>query len=245
MAADDRAVEGFDRPGRPGQVLRQEVAERPLADEADARGVLLRPRRYPFALRDRAHLALRDPAQRKQHGRQLLLRQLMQEIGLVLRPVERLQELDARAGAARPRVVAGGDVIGAERARMVEERAELDLAVAEHVGVRRAAGRVLAQEAREHALAVFGGEVDRLELDADDVGHRRGVDEVGARRAVVVGVVVLPVLHEQADDVESLLLEQPGGHRRVDATGHADDHAGLARHHISVMRSRGRRRPAR
>ena len=45
---------------------------------------------------------------------------------------------------------------------------------------------------------------DRLELDADDVGRRGGVDQVLARRAVLVVVVVLPVLHEQADDVVAL-----------------------------------------
>ena len=61
----------------------------------------------------------------------------------------------------------GGDALRAERHGVVEERLELDLGVAEHVGVGRAAGAVLGEEAREHALAVFGGEVDRLDLDAD------------------------------------------------------------------------------
>ncbi len=128
---------------------------------------------------------------------------------------------------------------------MIEERAELDLAVAEDVGVRRASRLVLAQEVRENALAILGGEVHRFELDPDDVGDGCGVDQVGARRAVLVGVVVLPVLHEQADDVEALLLEQPRGDRRIDASRHADDHAHLRRHHISVMWSSGRRDPAR
>ena len=100
--------------------------------------------------------------------------------------------------------MAGRDAVGAERQRVVEERAELDLAVAQHVGVGRAAGAVLGEEVREHALAVLGGEVDRLELDAEHVGDRRRVDQVLARRAVLVVVVVLPVLHEDADDVVAL-----------------------------------------
>jgi hypothetical protein len=66
-----------------------------------------------------------------------------------------------------------------------------------NVGIRRASCLVLAEEVRENALAILGCEVHRLELDSDDVGDSRGVDEIGARRAVFVGVVILPVLHEQ------------------------------------------------
>ncbi len=230
MAADDPALGRLDRARGPRQVARQEVAERPLADEADARRVLLRPGRDALAPGDRPDLALGHLAQRKQHRRQLLLRQLVQEVALVLGRVDRLQQLDAGGGRPHAGVVARRDVVRAQRAGVIEERAELDLAVAQHVRVRRAAGLVLAQEVREHALAILGGEVDRLELDADDVRHRRRVDEVRARRAVLLGVVVLPVLHEDADDVAALLLQQPRGDRRVDAARHADDHPRTARH---------------
>src|SRR2546426_8333745 len=64
---------------------------------------------------------------------------------------------------------------------MIQESLELDLGVAQHVGVRRAPRGVLAQEIGEHPVLVFGGEVDRLELDADHVGGGRGVDQVLAR----------------------------------------------------------------
>ena len=129
---------------------------------------------------------------------------------------------------------------------MVEERAELDLAVAQHVGIGRASRLVLAQELREHALAVLGREIDRFELDAEDVGDRRRVDQVLARRAMQVGVVVFPVLHEDADDVVTLLLQDPRGHRRIDAARHADDHA-LAPRRVSaspMTKPSGQRRPA-
>jgi hypothetical protein len=39
---------------------------------------------------------------------------------------------------------------------------------------------VLAQELREHALAVFGRELTASELDAENVGDRRRVDQVFA-----------------------------------------------------------------
>jgi hypothetical protein len=61
---------------------------------------------------------------------------------------------------------------------MIEERAKLDLAVAQHIGIGRAAGFVFAQKMGEHALAILGGEVHRVELDADYVGNGRRIDEI-------------------------------------------------------------------
>jgi hypothetical protein len=50
-----------------------------------------------------------------------------------------------------------------------------------------------------------------LDLDADHVGHGGGVHEVDVGRAVFAVVVVFPVLHEDADHLVALLLEQVGG----------------------------------
>ena len=61
---------------------------------------------------------------------------------------------------------------------MVEESLELDLGIAQHVGVRRAAGLVFAQELGEHAVLVVGREVDVLDVDAQHIGHAGRVDEV-------------------------------------------------------------------
>jgi hypothetical protein len=98
---------------------------------------------------------------------------------------------------------------------MVEEGAKLDLGVAQHVGVGRAAGGVLAQELGEHALLVLGRKVHRLELDADGVGGGRGVDQIFARRAILVGIVVAPVLHEDADHLVPGALREQRRHRRI------------------------------
>ena len=100
----------------------------------------------------------------------------------------------------------GGDLLRAQPHRVVEEGLELDLGVAQHVGVGRAAGLVFAQELGEDAVLVLGREVDMLDLDADHVGHGGGVHEVLVGRAVFAVVVVFPVLHEDADHVVALLL---------------------------------------
>ncbi len=247
VPADHVAGRRFHRSGRARQVTRQEIAERPLADEADPRGVLLRPRRNALLARDAPHVALVHVPERKHHRRQLLLRQPVQEVALVLGRVAGLQQFHARgvaASAAHARVMAGGDRVGAEAQRVIEEGAELDLAVAQHVRIGRASRLVLAQELREHPLPVFGREVHRLEFDSQHVGDRRRIDQVVARRAVFVGVVVFPVLHEHADHVVPLLLQQPCRDGRVHAARHADDDA-PASHATSSTKLSGHRLPAR
>src|SRR5690606_41285873 len=55
-------------------------------------------------------------------------------------------------------------------------------------------------------------------------------------------VVVVPVLHEQAAYVITLLLEQPGSGGRIHAAGHADDDAACGRCGGGVHGGRCRRR---
>ncbi|MNJ67736.1 hypothetical protein D3C77_639330 [compost metagenome] len=68
----------------------------------------------------------------------------MQEIALVLGGVQRLEQLELRAAAGRrhfahPCVMARGDVLGTQRHGVVKKSLELDLGIAQHVGVGRAA----------------------------------------------------------------------------------------------------------
>jgi hypothetical protein len=68
-------------------------------------------------------------------------------------------------------------------------------------------------------------EVHHVNVDADHVGNARGTSTRSWRVEQYSSVVVvLPVLHEQANHLPALLLEQQRGHRRVDAAGQTDDH---------------------
>ena len=93
---------------------------------------------------------LGDARQREDGPRELILVQPVQEVALVLVGVRAAQQLhqavrpDAVAG-----IVAGGDALGPQRQGVVQERLELDLGVAEDVGVRREAGLVGLQEQAE------------------------------------------------------------------------------------------------
>ena len=195
-----------DRSRRLRQIAVEEFAERPLADEADAGRVLLGVVRQPRLECDAAHLAFLQLAHREQHAGELLLPQAMQEVTLVLAGIEPAQQPVASIGRVDARVMTRRDLRRAQAHGVVEERLELDLGIAQHVGIGSASRRVFAQELGEHPVFVFGREIDRLELDADHVRRRGGVDQVLARRAVLVGVVVLPVLHEKADHVVALAL---------------------------------------
>ncbi|MNL71507.1 hypothetical protein D3C87_1966670 [compost metagenome] len=96
--------------------------------------------------------------------------------------VQRLEQFKpARRVLPHTRIVAGGDGFRAQRHGMVEEGLELDLGIAQHVGVGRAPGGVFAQEVGKDPVLVLGGKVDRLHVDADQVGHRDHVQPVLAR----------------------------------------------------------------
>ena len=67
------------------------------------------------------------------------------------------------------------------------------------------------------------GEIDDVDVDAEDVGHGDGVKRVLLDAAIFIIVVVFPVLHEYAVHSVSLLFEQGGRYGRVDAAGESDD----------------------
>ena len=243
MLAELAAAVVDDGAGRVAQVAVEELAERALANEADAGRVLFLCIRQADLLGQAAHLGLRQLAHRKQGARELGLVQPVEEVALVLQRVQALEQLEALAAGLQrigpgthPRIVAGGNALGPQAHGVVEKGLELDLGIAQHVGVGRAAGFVFAQEFGEHPVFVVGREVDVLDLDADHVSHGGGIDEVDVGRAVLAVVVIFPVLHEQADDLMPLLLEQPGGHGGIHAAGQTDDDT-LWRHACIVKRA--------
>ena len=81
-----------DRPRRHRQIAVQELAERPLADEADAGRVLLLRVGQADLGGDAPHLGLAQFAHRKHRARELRLVQAVQEVALVLRRIEPAQQ---------------------------------------------------------------------------------------------------------------------------------------------------------
>src|SRR5208282_1294645 len=83
--------------------------------------------------------------------------------------------------------------------------------------VRRPAGLIFAQKVGKDALAVLGCEADPVQHDAEVAGG-------GARILVVlrpgaVRILIVPVVHEQALDVEALIAQPQRGDGRIDPAG--------------------------
>ena len=118
-----------------------------VGNEADFLAVGLLGDRQPEAARDVANRVLRQIADGEARARQLLLREREQEIRLILRRIEAAaKHVAAGFGIdADARVMAGRDDFGAVGHRSIEQRGELQIAVAVRAGNRRAAGDVLAR----------------------------------------------------------------------------------------------------
>jgi hypothetical protein len=93
--------------------------------------------------------------------------------------------------------MAGGDPSGAQSPHIVQTDAELDFPITQNIGIRRAPGRIFAQEMCKYALAIFGRKADPMQRDPELVADFAGVLEILGGRAVGI-VVVFPVGHEQS-----------------------------------------------
>ena len=240
VAPDHAAIRGFDRAGPSRQPTAHEIAEGALPDEADAGRIALFRDRQPPLPRDGAHLALAEVPDWKYAVRELFRRQRVQEVSLVLVAVHAAQELSPVSDAG---VVACCVSLGAEPARIVEADAELDLAVAEHVGIGCAASLELGEELRKHALAILRSEARLVQRDAELPADAASVLEVRRRRAI--GIFVLgPVRHEESLHAMARVNEERRGDRGVHAARERDDDA---RHRSACRRAkrqRGRRNVA-
>ena len=223
---DDDPILRLDRARVARQPGADERAERAFADEADPRRVALVGDRQSAAAGEGPDLALLQAADREIAVRQLRRVERVQEVTLVLAGIQSAQQ-------ARPppdaRVMPGGEPVGAEPARIGQPRSELDLAIAEHVRVGRAARLQFRQELREHMLAVLRCKADLVQWNAEFGAHTARVLEIRGAGAVTV-LVFLPVRHEQGLDVAARLEQQQRGDRGIHAARQRHDRARLRRH---------------
>jgi hypothetical protein len=111
----------------------------------------------------------------------LLLIETVQEIALVLGPVLGLEQLPGALELAHAGVMTGSDTLCTDLQCVLEKSAELDLRVAQHIRIRRAASLVLAEEMRKNAFPVLAGEVHHFDVDAEGVGNAHHIDQILAR----------------------------------------------------------------
>jgi len=134
--------------------------------------------------------------------------------------------------------MAGADGIG-----VVKQPAELDPLVTADTRVRSTAGGIVGGKAVDDLLEVIG-KVERIERNAQPVGHPAGIDGITDATAALMtrpgcsgfndgqllpspgrqGRLTMP--HEHADAVMPRLDQQRGGDAGIDASRHGDDDAG-------------------
>ena len=203
MPANDHAVDGFNRTRNARQPGLQELAEGPFADEADAGGIWLVEYRQAAFAGDGAHFRLAERSQREVASGKLNGGKHVQEVALVLRGVHAAQQAPAAADA---RVMTGRETLRSQASRIGQAEAELDLAIAQHVGIRGPARAQLGKEMRKDALPILGRETDAMQRNAELRAIAARILEVGGSRAITA--VVLPVRHEKALDIVSGIQQQ-------------------------------------
>ena len=185
----------------------------------------------PAARASSSHLALQEAAERHQHVDEIGGGDGVQEIALVLGGIDALAQLRHAADGVDARVMARRDVRRAEALRVAAHDAELDLPVAEHVGIRRAALAVLGEEVGEHLLAILAREVDAVQRQAELEADAARILKLAR---IVAIAVVLPVAHVQALDGMARVAQQQGGDGGIDAAREGDDGQG-ARGHAGIL----------
>ena len=176
-----------------------------------------------------AHVALFVQAcQRKDGACQALLRKRIQKVALVLFGVLAAVQLPCAVGRlARLGVVTRGDIVAAHVQRGVQQRAKLDVAVADDAGVGRQPLLVGGHKALDYAAVERLLQVEHVVGNADALGNGLRVGDVAVDLAHACYRIGRRAgeSHGGANAFVALAFEQVRGHAGIDAAAHGDEHA--------------------
>ena len=175
-----------------------------------------------------------EKAKREVDMRELLLRQPIEHIALILPLIQRLLQHIAAVYPRHTRVVPGHDHIAAQHLRALKKLAEFQIVVAVDAGVWRAPGKIAAHELLQDLFVEFILKIEHIKGDAELICHAARVRDVLQRaagaRAGDAGVVVGKQLHRAADAVIALLKHQLCGDAAVHAAAHGNERFHLKHH---------------
>ncbi len=137
--SNDSSIGCFHRAFVAGEITRQKLAERPFADKTNTGAITFRMDRQASGIGQFAHLRFVQFAQREHCLRQGRRGHRVQEVALVLAGVYSAQQ--ARAWAPiKTCVMTRRQAAGAKPSRMRQADPKLDFAIAQNIGIGRAAG---------------------------------------------------------------------------------------------------------
>ena len=206
-----------DRAGAVGQIARQKLPERPLTNKADSGGVLLGGIWKADPTGDLPNDRLWQVSHREQGSRKLGLIEPMKKITLIFSGIQTPQELPdvCALSLPDPGVMAGRNPLGAQHQGMIEKCPKLDFGITQNIGIGGPARLVFAQEFGEHAILVLSGKINGFEGYARAICCACSINQILTGRTILSVIIILPVFHEETDDVPAGLLEHPRRNRRV------------------------------
>src|SRR5579885_1154399 len=90
----------------------------------------------------------------------------------------------------------GGDIISASLFGIIQKGLKFNFLITEYIWIWSTAGTVFIQEIGKHALPVFVGEIDHMQIDLQQITNRLCISHVFCCRAIAVSVIAFPVFHE-------------------------------------------------
>ena len=109
----------------------------------------------------------------------------------------------------------GRNPLGAKHQGMIQKRAKLDLGVTQNIRVGGPTRLVFPQEFGKHPILVLRRKINGFKGYAGTIRSTRRIDQILTRRTIFTVIIILPVFHEEADDIPAGLFEYPCRDRRV------------------------------
>ena len=199
-----------------------------VGDKADVLAVVLAGVAEAGFGGDLPRVGLAEGAEGEFDAGELLLRQVVEDVALVLGLVEGLFEDVLLPCPLDAGVVAGGDIAAAQDIGALKELVKFQIAVAVDAGVGGDAVLIGVDEAVDDAGGKFVLEVENVKREAQTAGNAPGVLRVVERAAgMALGdarVLVVIELHHAADAVVARVGQKLCRHAGIHAAGHGDEH---------------------
>jgi hypothetical protein len=157
----------------------------------------------------------------KQSSGQLLLAQGVEEVGLILVGIHSPEQGIPTVLPADLGVVPRGQVIRLQIQGLFQESLELDLLVAQNIGIGRAPPLVLLQEIDENPIPVLLFKIHCIIRNADLIADPPHIIIVFIRCAQAAFIPLIPVLHEDTYDFIACFFQHQCGDGGIHSPGHS------------------------
>ena len=187
----ERVAVGVDKPSLRGinpRIVPDKGSVIAVRDKADILAIRLLRIDKTMLHCNGAYLVLAQIPQREQHMRKLLLRELIEDIGLILPLIRRLFEKPA-PGLPVPLhtgVMPGGHRVKSAGKRLIQQRAKFDRPVTIDAGIRRVPRAVFADKTVNHLFAETVEEWEHLVRKAEELCHAACILNIGGSAAGTV-----------------------------------------------------------